>query len=374
MGGKPVPPPFQTCLFCEEVLNNRFSEAISEADMQVKQEALPLLEGMLKVIADERFTIKQVLGHPWLAEERAQDPDPVHTEEEALLFTIPRPQQQRRSPSGRGPNNSDNGHQPPPLQVYVRKFEYPYLRDPDCTILASCYRSTATNVKLGDVTTFGGILSRVGVPNGERMLQTMPPFGPQDYVVSLDGCIPRRARGEYFRHAYLCLLDHPNDRRSIYNLYRGLRQVPDLSDSTSAIVPLLGFDFKFAPSSEQDEEINALDAVYEAHLGDASRRKFVLQQWLSFAYHLAQTTTIEHLSLSSWKHATFSLVKSTCEGMHACMHVCMCMLSLTSVLSSIRVLFNTGTVYPCGHTSVHTYSLGRDSFPSSPGHLRRRCL
>lgn len=39
----------RTCAFCEEVVNARFSEAISPEEMRVKQAALSLLEGMLTV-------------------------------------------------------------------------------------------------------------------------------------------------------------------------------------------------------------------------------------------------------------------------------------------------------------------------------------
>lgn len=104
------------------------------------------------------MSIKQVLKHDWLEEERAIDPDPgmtayliflllpihlflllicalpfrlyhssaaaVDTEEETLLLSIPRP------------------HGRPSLQLMARKFEYPYLRDPDCTIMASSYRNS----------------------------------------------------------------------------------------------------------------------------------------------------------------------------------------------------------------------------------------
>lgn len=83
------------------------------------------------------MSIKQVLGHPWLAAERAQDPHPIDTEEAALLFPIPRPREQQ-------------GAQPP-LQVHVKIMEFPYLRDPECTIVASSYRNGTADVRLGCV-------------------------------------------------------------------------------------------------------------------------------------------------------------------------------------------------------------------------------
>ena len=39
----------RTCSFCEEIVNERFKEAISPEEMRVKQAALSLLEGMLTV-------------------------------------------------------------------------------------------------------------------------------------------------------------------------------------------------------------------------------------------------------------------------------------------------------------------------------------
>ena len=66
----------KTCMFCYEIVNDRFHDAITPQELQVKKKALSLLEGMLKVTADERMSIKQVLKHEWLAEERAVDPDP----------------------------------------------------------------------------------------------------------------------------------------------------------------------------------------------------------------------------------------------------------------------------------------------------------
>lgn len=90
----------------------------------------------MQVTPDERMSIKQVLGHPWLAEERAQDPHPIDTAEAALLFPIP------RSPGAQ-----------PPLQVQVRIMEFPYLRDPECTIVASSYRNGTADVRLGCVRT-----------------------------------------------------------------------------------------------------------------------------------------------------------------------------------------------------------------------------
>lgn len=171
----------RTCSFCEEIVNERFREAVSSEEMRVKQEALSLLEGMLtvrvwwpsvagrwllereasalhgsrsrptagnlnpvhrqnkQVTPDERVSIKQVLGHPWLAAERAQDPQPIDTEETALLFPVPRPREQQGAPP------------PPPLQVHVRIMEFPYLRDPECTIVASSYRNGTADVRLGCV-------------------------------------------------------------------------------------------------------------------------------------------------------------------------------------------------------------------------------
>lgn len=38
-----------------------------------------------QVAPDDRLSIKQVLGHPWLAEERAQDPSPVDTQVERCI-------------------------------------------------------------------------------------------------------------------------------------------------------------------------------------------------------------------------------------------------------------------------------------------------
>lgn len=41
--------------------------------------------------------------------------------------------------------------------------------------------------------------------------------------------------------------------------------------------------------------------------------QFVLQQWLSFAYHVARAHPgVETLALSSWKRSTFTLVKELC--------------------------------------------------------------
>lgn len=197
------------------------------------------------------FCFTQVLSHPWLEAERVNDPAPVNTEEEALLMTIPRP---------RGP----------PLQLRLQKHEYPYIRsvvepvphkpfkpavseyhacyfvftfclycsDPGATVLASTYRHGAMvgldsqtpqrspqppaqhtehpvyvrlrasqRVSLGDVTTFGGVLSRLGISSGERMLQNLPPFQPTDACVCLDNCVPRRCRGSFFKHLHLALLD-----------------------------------------------------------------------------------------------------------------------------------------------------------------------
>lgn len=300
-GGKGNP---VTCLFCEELCNDRFVENVGVPELQLKKQALTLLEGMLKLTADERFSIKAVLRHPWLAEERAQDPQAVDTEEETLLFHIPRRRQRNpRQPGpahGGVPMDEDTGPLPP-LKVSVKKFEYPYLRDPECTVLASSLRSYARDVKLGDGTTFGGILSRVGIANGERMLQGMAPFQPDDYLVDLGPCIPRRVRGHYFKSTYLSLLDQPNDRRSVYGVYTSLRHGLDLAETRRLIIPLLGFDVKLEPGS-----------VFHAVLRDDVRKRWVLQQWLSLAYHLAQTTALESLSLSSWKHATFRLVKEGC--------------------------------------------------------------
>lgn len=312
-----------TCLFCEELLNTRFVEGGGADAMRVKRESLSLLEGMLKVTPDERFTIKQVLGHPWLAEERAQDPNPVDTEEESLLFRIPRagrrPQQHhqhhQQSNSSNAPTPMDedvdfhNGDPDlaaslPPLEVFVKRFEFPYLRDPTASILCSSYRNGTHLVKLGDVTTFGGILSRVGVPDGERMLYNMGPIPNTDVVVDLAACIPRRVRGVYFKRAFLALLDQPNTRRSVYHIYRGLRgEVLDTTGSRSLIVPLLGFDVRLEAGS-----------IFQAVLGDAARKRWVWQQWLSLAYHLAQSTALESLSLSSWKQSTFRLIKEACAA------------------------------------------------------------
>lgn len=309
-----------TCLFCEELLNTRFVEGGGADAMRVKRESLSLLEGMLKVTPDERFTIKQVLGHPWLAEERAQDPDPVDTEEESLLFRIPRagrrPQQSHQHQHHQQGNsvNEDDFHNgdpdvaaslpPLPLKVYVKRFEYPYLRDPTTSILSSSYRNGTHLVKLGDVTTFGGILSRVGVPDGERMLQYMGVIPKEDAVVDLAACIPRRVHGIYFKRAFLALLDQPNDRRSVYHIYKGLRgEVLDMTGSRSLIVPLLGFDVRLEAGS-----------IFQAVLGDAARKRWVWQQWLSLAYHLAQSTALESLSLSSWKQSTFRLIKEACAA------------------------------------------------------------
>ena len=307
-----------TCLFCEELLNTRFVEGGGADAMRVKRESLSLLEGMLKVTPDERFTIKQVLGHPWLAEERAQDPDPVDTEEESLLFRIPRAgrrqqqsHQHQHHQQGNSVNDFHNGDPdvaaslpPLPLKVYVKRFEYPYLRDPTTSILSSSYRNGTHLVKLGDVTTFGGILSRVGVPDGERMLQYMGVIPKEDVVVDLAACIPRRVRGIYFKRAFLALLDQPNDRRSVYHIYKGLRgEVLDMTGSRSLIVPLLGFDVRLEAGS-----------IFQAVLGDAARKRWVWQQWLSLAYHLAQSTALESLSLSSWKQSTFRLIKEACAA------------------------------------------------------------
>lgn len=39
----------------------------------------------------------------------------------------------------------------------------------------------------------------------------------------------------------------------------------------------------------------------------------MLQQWLSFAYHVAREHPgVETLALSSWKRSTFTLVKELC--------------------------------------------------------------
>jgi len=330
-----------TCLFCEELLNMRFVEGGGADAMRVKRESLSLLEGMLKVTADERFSIKQVLGHSWLAEERAQDPNPVDTEEETLLFRIPRARRRPHhqlnnslnAPTKQGQNerqhhqhqqgNNLNAPTPmdeddddhnvgaaevdaslPPLEVYVRRWEYPYMRDPTASILSSSYRNGTHLVKLGDVTTFGGILSRVGVPDGERMLRYMGPIPKEDVVVDLAACIPRRVRGVYFKRAFLALLDQPNDRRSVYHIYKGLRgDVLDMTGSRSLIVPLLGFDVRLEAGS-----------IFQAVLGDAARKRWVWQQWLSFACHLAQNTALESLSLSSWKQSTFHLIKEACAA------------------------------------------------------------
>lgn len=82
------------------------------------------------------------------------------------------------------------------------------------------------------------------------MLAALPqPFDPTDYLVPLDACIPRKARGRFFRRAYLCLLDHPNDRQCVYACYRALRLGLDLAGSRSLILPLIGFDVKFAEGS-----------------------------------------------------------------------------------------------------------------------------
>jgi hypothetical protein len=141
----------------------------------------------------------------------------------------------------------------------------------------------------------------LGIANGERMLQGMAPFQPNDHLVDLGPCIPRRVRGHFFQSAYLSLLDQPNDRRSVYGVYASLRHGLDLAESRRLIVPLLGFDVKLEPGS-----------VFHAVLRDDARKRWVLQQWVSLAYHLAQTTALESLSLSSWKHATFRLVKEGC--------------------------------------------------------------
>ena len=96
------------------------------------------------------------------------------------------------------------------------------------------------------------------------MLAALPqPFAPTDYLAALDACIPRKARGLYFRRAYLCLLDHPNDRRSVYGCYRALCQGLDLTGSRALILPLIGFDFKFAEGS----------AYGQGALGDVARKR-----------------------------------------------------------------------------------------------------
>lgn len=62
-GGWPV----RTCSFCEEIVNERFREAISPEEMRVKQEALSLLEGMLTVRVDgcwNRETLVKNLPRP----------------------------------------------------------------------------------------------------------------------------------------------------------------------------------------------------------------------------------------------------------------------------------------------------------------------
>ena len=127
-------------------------------------------------------------------------------------------------------------------------------------------RTYVQTVSLGDATTFGGVLSRLGVASGERMLQSMPPFEPDDYMVCLDECVPRRYRHQFFRHAYLCLLDYPNDRKSIYRVYMAMRGMR-LADTRSVMMPLIGFDFRFCED----------DVMYKAILGDKSRRKVSLQ-------------------------------------------------------------------------------------------------
>lgn len=121
-----------------------------------------------------------------------------------------------------------------------------YTTSPLITITINTHTQTPLQNQNRDVTTFGGILSRVGVQDGGRFLAALPePFGPADYLIPLDACIPRKARGRYFHRAYLCLLDHPNDRRSVYGCYRALRKGLDLAGSRAVILPLIGFDFKF---------------------------------------------------------------------------------------------------------------------------------
>lgn len=96
------------------------------------------------------------------------------------------------------------------------------------------------------------------------MLAALPqPFAPDVYLVSLDACIPRRSKGRFFQRAYLCLLDHPNDRRSVYGCYRALRQGLELGGSRSLILPLIGFDFKFAEGSAYGQGV----------LGDVARKQ-----------------------------------------------------------------------------------------------------
>lgn len=55
----------RTCHFCMELLNDRFVESVTDEDINVKREALTLLEGMLRLIPEERMTIKQVGRPPW---------------------------------------------------------------------------------------------------------------------------------------------------------------------------------------------------------------------------------------------------------------------------------------------------------------------
>ena len=139
----------------------------------------------------------------------------------------------------------------------------------DMTYIHPHTRTRTQTVSLGDATTFGGVLSRLGIASGERMLPNMPPFEPDDYLVQLDACVPRRCQNKFFRHAYLCLLDYPNDRQSIYRVYKAMRGM-DLPDSRSVMMPLIGFDFRFAED----------DLVYKPNLGDKSRRKVRKGRWL----------------------------------------------------------------------------------------------
>lgn len=78
----------------------------------------------------------------------------------------------------------------------------------------------------------------------------------------------------------------------------------DLHDTKGLITPLLGFSFdmgKYTP--------------YHYRLREESKKKFIFQQFLSLAYHLASSSpAIEEITLQSWKSATFKLVKDVCLG------------------------------------------------------------
>jgi hypothetical protein len=107
----------------------------------------------------------------------------------------------------------------------------------------------------GEPTTFGGILGRLGVANGAKLIDRL--YDPsvaipgEVHVLNLTETVPPRQQRTYFNQLLLGLLDSPNNLWSMLALYNGLRASKDSFVTRKVLMPLVGFDFTYPEDKDR---------------------------------------------------------------------------------------------------------------------------